>query len=34
MDVVDSIARVTVDSSDRPVTDVVIETISIETYEG
>ena len=34
MDVVDSIARVTVDSSDKPVTVVVIETISVETYEG
>lgn len=34
MDVVDAIAAVETDSSDRPVTDVIIETVEITTYEG
>lgn len=34
MDVVDAIAGVATDSNDKPLEDVVIESISFENYEG
>lgn len=34
MDVVDEIAKVQTDSNDKPVKDVVIESIEVKTYEG
>ena len=34
MDIVDTIAQTTVDESQKPTTEITINSVSIETYQG